>query len=92
MRLKQRSVPDEDGFITVTRGARSGPARLEDAEKHQKELAERREKKGIKDDFYRFQSREKRKEKENELRRQFEEDRKRVAEMRERRGKVRVME
>ncbi|KAF2259572.1 hypothetical protein CC78DRAFT_537017 [Lojkania enalia] len=89
LRAKQRSVPDEDGFITVTRGGRSGPARLEQAEKKKAELEERKKKSGVKDDFYRFQTREKRKEAENELRKKFEADRKRVEEMRQRRGKIR---
>ncbi|KAH7138548.1 ribosomal RNA-processing protein 7-domain-containing protein [Dendryphion nanum] len=89
VRAKQRSVPDEDGFITVTRGGRAGPARLEQAEAKQKELQERKEKNGTKGDFYRFQGREKRKEAEGELRRKFEADRKRVEEMRARRGRVR---
>ena len=82
-------MPDEDGFITVTRGGRTGPARLEQAELKQKELEERRQKNGAKADFYRFQTREKRKEAEGELRRKFEADRKRVEEMRARKGKVR---
>lgn len=42
----------------------------------------------MKDDFYRFQNREKRKEREGELRRRFEEDRRRVGEMRGWRGRV----
>lgn len=85
-----RAVPDEDGFITVTRGGgRTAPsARLEQAEQKRDELEERKKKNGVKDDFYRFQNREKRKEREGELRRGFERDRKRVMEMRERRGKV----
>ena len=84
-----RAVPDEDGFITVTRGGgRTAPAaRIEQAELKRDELEERKKKNAIKDDFYRFQNREKRKEKENELRKGFERDRKRVMEMRERRGK-----
>ncbi|KAF2713599.1 hypothetical protein K504DRAFT_398935 [Pleomassaria siparia CBS 279.74] len=89
VRAKQRSVPDEDGFITVVRGGRTGPARLEEAERHKVELEERRKKNGVKDDFYRFQTREKRKEAEGELRRKFEVDRRRVEEMRARRGVVR---
>ena len=88
LRSKQRSIPDEDGFITVVRGGRTGPARLEEAEKKKAELEERRKKNGVKDDFYRFQTREKRKEAEAELRRKFEADRRRVAEMRERKGKA----
>jgi ribosomal RNA-processing protein 7 len=55
-------------------------------------LEERAKKNGVKDDFYRFQTREKRKEAEGELRRRFEADRKRVEEMRMRRGKIRVQE
>jgi ribosomal RNA-processing protein 7 len=88
IRSKQRSVPDEDGFVTVVRGGRAGPARLEEAEAKKQELEERQKKKGAKEDFYRFQVREKRKEKENELKRNFEEDRRRVQEMRARRGKL----
>lgn len=89
LRSKQRSVPDEDGFITVVRGGRTGPARLEEAEKKKAELEERKKKNGVKDDFYRFQTREKRKEAEGELRRKFEVDKRRVEEMRMRRGKTR---
>ncbi|KAF2677106.1 hypothetical protein K458DRAFT_320522 [Lentithecium fluviatile CBS 122367] len=86
-----RAVPDEDGFITVTRGGgRTAPAaRVELAEQKKAELEERKKKNGVKDDFYRFQNRERRKEEEMKLRRGFERDRKRVAEMRERRGVVR---
>jgi ribosomal RNA-processing protein 7 len=89
LRSKQRSVPDEDGFITVVRGGRTGPARLEEAEKKKVELEERKKKNGVRDDFYRFQTREKRKEAEGELRRKFEVDRRRVEEMRARRGVTR---
>ncbi|KAH7394330.1 ribosomal RNA-processing protein 7-domain-containing protein [Pyrenochaeta sp. MPI-SDFR-AT-0127] len=88
-RKTARSVPDEDGFITVTRGGRAGPARLEDAEKKKAEQDERRKTNAVKDDFYRFQNREKRKEAEGLLKRRFEEDRRRVESMRERRGRVR---
>ncbi|KAF2429420.1 hypothetical protein EJ08DRAFT_635401 [Tothia fuscella] len=86
--LKQRSVPDEDGFVTVTRGGRAGPARLEEAQAAAERLKER-EKKRIGGDFYRFQTREGRKLKERELKDKFEEDKKRVQSMRERRGKIR---
>ncbi|KZM22141.1 uncharacterized protein EKO05_0003843 [Ascochyta rabiei] len=84
-----RTVPDEDGFVTVTRGGRAGPARIEEAEKKQAELEERRKNNGVKDDFYRFQNREKRKEAEVNLRKRFDEDRRRVERMRERRGRLR---
>ena len=88
LRARQRAVPDEDGFITVVRGGRTGPARLEEAEATKEKLEERKKKRGAKEDFYRFQVREKRKEREGELRRKFEQDRRKVAEMRERRGRV----
>lgn len=88
LRARQRAVPDEDGFITVVRGGRTGPARLEEAEAAKEKLEERKKKRGAKEDFYRFQVREKRKEREGELRRKFEQDRRKVAEMRERRGRV----
>jgi ribosomal RNA-processing protein 7 len=86
-----RAVPDEDGFITVTRGGgRTAPAaRIEQAEAKKAELEERKKKNAIKDDFYRFQNRERRKEEEMKLKRDFERDRRRVVEMRERRGVVR---
>ncbi|KAK1025556.1 hypothetical protein LTR33_017730 [Friedmanniomyces endolithicus] len=75
-----RSVPDADGFVTVTRGARMLPAaREEDAEKME-ENARKREKNKV---------REKRKEEQLGLVRGFEEDQRRVEEMRRRRGKMR---
>ena len=80
---KQRQEADEDGFITVTRGGRTNPARQEVAQ----EQAEKQ--KGL-EDFYRFQSREKRKERAGELVRKFEEDKERVRKMKERRGRFRV--
>ncbi|KAF2813076.1 uncharacterized protein BDZ99DRAFT_411514 [Mytilinidion resinicola] len=88
LRAKQRAVPDEDGFVTVVRGGRIGPARLEEAQAAKEKADEKDKKRIAKDDFYRFQTREKKKEREMDLRRKFEEDRKKVQEMRERRGKV----
>jgi ribosomal RNA-processing protein 7 len=85
---RQRSVPDEDGFVTVTRGGRVGPARLEEAQAAAERLKER-EKKRIGGDFYRFQTREGRKLKERELKDKYEEDKKKIQSMRERRGKIR---
>ncbi len=81
---KKRQQPDEEGFITVTKGARGGVVRKEDA----KELGERqkeREKDGGIENFYRFQMRERRKEEQGGLMRRFEEDKRRVVEMRSRR-------
>ncbi|ODQ52179.1 hypothetical protein SAICODRAFT_138040 [Saitoella complicata NRRL Y-17804] len=81
---RMRSEPDEDGFVTVTRGSRSAPGRAAD-EDELKEKTEEKKKKGELQDFYRFQLREKKREKMMELRRKFEEDKVRVREMREKR-------
>jgi ribosomal RNA-processing protein 7 len=88
---RQRNVPDEDGFITVTRGGRTGPARQHDAdEARKKELEKEEAKRKSMGDFYRFQGRERRKEEQGELLKRFEEDRKRVEGMKtERRGRFR---
>ncbi|KAK3701617.1 hypothetical protein LTR37_015368 [Vermiconidia calcicola] len=86
---RQRSEPDEEGFITVTRGGRTGPAREEEAKAQEEEL-KKREKSRVKDDFYRFQVREKKKEHAQDLVKGFEEDRRRLEEMRKRRGKLRL--
>ncbi|KAK4982371.1 hypothetical protein LTR66_009311 [Elasticomyces elasticus] len=83
---RQRQVPDEEGFITVTRGGRAGPARLEEATEYAaKQVEKEKEKREAAAGFYRFQTREKRKERAGELLRGFEEDRKKVEEMRKRR-------
>ncbi len=84
---KKRAEPDEEGFVTVTKGARGGVVRKEDAE----ELGEKQKDKikGL-EDFYRFQMRERRKEEQGEFLRKFEEDKRRVAEMKQRRGRLRV--
>ncbi|RVX72606.1 hypothetical protein B0A52_04002 [Exophiala mesophila] len=83
---RKRQLPDEDGFITVTRGSKGG-ARMEEA----KELAEKAKEKtkGL-ENFYRFQMREKRKEEHNEMLKKFEDDKRKVNEMRQRRGKLQV--
>jgi ribosomal RNA-processing protein 7 len=88
---RQRNVPDEDGFITVTRGGRVGPARQHDAEEaRRKELEKEEAKRKSMGDFYRFQGRERRKEEQGELLKRFEEDRARVEAMKsERRGRFR---
>ncbi|MCJ1378900.1 Ribosomal RNA-processing protein 7 [Xylographa soralifera] len=84
---RQRQKPDEDGFVTVTRGGRIGPARQEEAKERLEKQKERQ--KGL-EDFYRFQSREKRKERAGELIRKFEQDREKVRKMRERRGRFKA--
>ena len=85
---RQRSEPDADGFVTVTRGGRSGPAREEEAKAKEEEL-KKREKNRVKDDFYRFQVRQKKKEQANELIKGFETDRRRVDEIKRRKGRIR---
>ena len=85
--VRQRQVADADGFITVTRGGRTNPARQEVAQEQAEKQKEKQ--KGL-DDFYRFQSREKRKQKAGELLRKFEEDKEKIRKMRDRRGQFRV--
>lgn len=84
---RQRQKPDEDGFVTVTRGGRNNPARQEVA----RSLAERQKekRKGL-EDFYRFQSRESRKERAKELVKKFEEDKQKIRVMRERKNAFKV--
>lgn len=81
---KLRSEPDEDGFVTVTRGGRAGPARVEEATAA---LEKQKARHAGKEDFYRFQHREKKKEEANELLRGFQEDRRKVEEMKLKRNK-----
>ncbi|RMJ23812.1 meiotic recombination protein Dmc1, partial [Aspergillus sp. HF37] len=73
---RKAAEPDEDGFVTVAHGPRVNSSARE--EEYQ-ELVERQKKKseGL-EDFYRFQSRQKRKERQNDLVGRFEEDRKRL--------------
>jgi ribosomal RNA-processing protein 7 len=87
---RARNVPDEDGFVTVTRGGRTGPARKEDAEMKKTEMEEREKKKrDSMGDFYRFQMRERRKAEMGELVKRFEEDKKKVETMKGRKGAFR---
>lgn len=67
-RVRQRAEPDEEGFVTVTRGGREAPARAQEASEKLKRQREReREKTDGMADFYRFQNRERKKEAEREL-------------------------
>jgi len=86
--LKQlRSEPDEDGFVTVTRGGRQGPARLEAAQATQ-ERHQDRDKKRVGGHFYRFQGREERKKRETDMRKRFEDDVKKIEHVRKQKGAV----
>ncbi|KAI2770770.1 ribosomal RNA-processing protein 7-domain-containing protein [Daldinia loculata] len=85
-----RNEPDEDGFVTVTRGGRAAPARRDEAEEARQKMIEREQKK--KDEmtnFYRFQMREKRKAEQTDMLQRFEEDKKKVQAMKEKRGRFR---
>ena len=84
---RQRQEADADGFITVTRGGRTYPARQEAA---QEQAAKQNEKQSGLEDFYRFQSREKRKKRAGELARKFAKDKERLRKMRDNRGRFKV--
>ncbi|KAL8644945.1 MAG: hypothetical protein Q9210_006989 [Variospora velana] len=87
LQARKRQVPDDEGFITVTKGGRNGPARQESAQ--ESAVKQKEKQKGL-EDFYRFQHREKKKEKAAELMRKFEEDKEKVRKMKEKRGALRV--
>ncbi|KAK5661271.1 hypothetical protein OQA88_11165 [Cercophora sp. LCS_1] len=83
-----RNEPDEDGFVTVTRGGRNAPASRNEAEEARRKMVEKQEKKREEmSNFYRFQLREKKKEEQAELVKRFDEDRKKIEAMRAKRGK-----
>ncbi|KAH8671268.1 ribosomal RNA-processing protein 7-domain-containing protein [Xylariales sp. PMI_506] len=84
-----QNQPDEDGFVTVTRGGRAAPARQEEAEEAKRKMLERQQKK--KDEmqnFYRWQLREKKKAEQVEFLKKFDDDRSRLRAMREKRRKI----
>jgi ribosomal RNA-processing protein 7 len=85
---RKAQEPDEDGFITVAKGPKNTSVAREEEVKELLEKQKKREA-GL-EDFYRFQTREKRKERQNELLKKFDEDRKKIEEMKKRRGKIRV--
>lgn len=85
---RRAAEPDEDGFVTVTRGPKSQGIGREEEVKELLEKQKQREQ-GL-GDFYRFQTREKRKEREKALLRGFEEDRKKLEEVRRVRGRITV--
>ncbi|RMZ90210.1 hypothetical protein DV736_g2577, partial [Chaetothyriales sp. CBS 134916] len=78
---RKRQVPDDDGFVTVTRGSRGG-VRAEDVQ----DLAvkQKRQAKALQD-FYRFQLRERRRGQHDEMLKKFDDDKKKIADMRKRR-------
>ncbi|PHH84975.1 hypothetical protein CDD83_1100 [Cordyceps sp. RAO-2017] len=83
-----RNEPDEDGFVTVTRGGRAAPASRNEADEAKQRMVDRQaKKKSEMKDFYRFQLRERRKHEQAALLKRFEEDKRKVVAMREKRGK-----
>ena len=80
---KRRAEPDDDGFITVTRGSK-GVVKSDEAEAIKAKAKEKQEKAGLQN-FYRWQTRDKRREEQGALLRQFDEEKIRVREMREKR-------
>ncbi|KAG8533772.1 uncharacterized protein KY384_001513 [Bacidia gigantensis] len=78
-KIQQRQEPDEEGFITVTRGGRSNAATQKAAQAAAEKHKGKRQ--GLQD-FYRFQEREKKKARANELVKKFEQDRARISRMR----------
>ena len=87
LQTQLRHVPDNEGFITVTRGGRTDPLKQEVA---QAAVSKQKEKKKGLDNFYRFQVREKRKIQAKELMKRFEEDKEKVRKMRDSRGVLQV--
>jgi ribosomal RNA-processing protein 7 len=85
---RKAQQPDEDGFVTVTRGPKNNSVVREEEVKQL--IEKQRQRDAGFGDFYRFQTREKRKERQNELLKQFGEDKKKLEEMKKRRGKLRV--
>lgn len=80
---EMEGVPDEDGFIKVTRhGKNKGLRRTEETEKRGHEHIRKRKKKNELKDFYVFQHREAKRKHIADLQSKFEEDKKKVKEMR----------
>jgi len=79
---EMEGVPDEDGFIKVTRhGKNKGLRRTEETEKRGHEHKRERMKKHEMKDFYVFQYRERKRKHIAELQAKFEEDKKKINEM-----------
>ncbi|KAL2115605.1 hypothetical protein VTJ04DRAFT_9860 [Mycothermus thermophilus] len=83
-----RNEPDEDGFVTVTRGGRTAPVSQAEVEEARRRMLEKEKKRKEElANFYRFQLRERRKEEQAELLKRFEDDRKKLEAMRSKKGK-----
>ncbi|KAK9378412.1 ribosomal RNA-processing protein 7-domain-containing protein [Kockiozyma suomiensis] len=82
---RARSEPDADGFITVSRGAGAGRAGVAMSSDAVREVAREKMRKKELKDFYRYQVRERKKEKMNDLLRNFKRDQERIVELKARR-------
>ncbi|KAG5513755.1 hypothetical protein PMAC_000793 [Pneumocystis sp. 'macacae'] len=79
LRKRQRSEPDEEGFVTITRGGRTGAGRIDNAMK----IQEKKKTKGFLLNFYKFQTLEGKKKELLELKKKFQEDQEKIRELRE---------
>ncbi|KAG4306167.1 hypothetical protein PORY_000155 [Pneumocystis oryctolagi] len=79
LRKRQRTEPDEEGFVTVTRGGRIGVGRVDAAAK----IQEKNKNKGVLSNFYKFQTLEGKKKRLIELKKKFQEDQEKIRELRE---------
>ncbi|XP_022305800.2 ribosomal RNA-processing protein 7 homolog A-like [Crassostrea virginica] len=78
--LEQEGVPDEDGWVTVTRhGKNKGAPRTETMEKKVTSKDKKRQAEKELKNFYAFQMRETKRDKIAELRKKFEEDKQRIS-------------
>eukprot|EP00123_Amoebidium_parasiticum_P022853 comp9638_c0_seq1/m.4659 comp9638_c0_seq1/g.4659 ORF comp9638_c0_seq1/g.4659 comp9638_c0_seq1/m.4659 type:complete len:260 (-) comp9638_c0_seq1:199-978(-) len=77
----QRNQPDEEGWITVSYGRKRSEIDAEPDKEKEKKKQEKKEKVML--NFYRWQQREARRDQIADLRRKFEEDKKKIASMRQ---------
>lgn len=87
---RMRNEPDEDGFVTVTKGGRAATASRMDAERAREKMLDRAAKKKSElTDFYRFQMRERRKDEQRAMVKRMEDTQQRITDMQQKRGKFR---
>ncbi|KAK7205140.1 ribosomal RNA-processing protein 7-domain-containing protein [Myxozyma melibiosi] len=82
---RARSEPDADGFVTVTRGAGAGRGGVAVSSDAVREAAKEKMKKKELKDFYRFQVRERKKERMNDLLMNFKKDQEKIVELKAKR-------
>lgn len=87
---QQRQAPDADGFVTVTRSSSKAGIRGVKHDAARDKLDQQKKKQEGLTDFYRFQGRERAKERAGQLIKKFQEDVEKVQKIRERKGKLRV--